>query len=117
MFHASSLVIIAYIGNDTMSSITVTVADYPPGQYDITINSTDVYGQTNNTVVSIILTGTQNQYSNFNYLLIFTTIAPTIEVNCSVVELEVFCQTSVDGLKVALTFECSYDNGTREPCK
>lgn len=45
------------IGNDTASSIELTVRDLPPGFYNLTINATDIYGQTAKDTVFTALTG------------------------------------------------------------
>ena len=40
-----------------MSPIELTESDYPPGSYHLTVNGTDVYGQTATEIVFTPLTG------------------------------------------------------------
>ena len=38
--------IIKYAGNNTDLEVAITTIDYPPGDYFVTFNLTDIYGQT-----------------------------------------------------------------------
>ena len=38
--------IIKYAGNNTDLEVEITTIDYPPGDYFVTFNLTDIYGQT-----------------------------------------------------------------------
>ena len=44
-------------GNDT-DDVTISVTDYPPRNYNITFNFTDIYGQTTHEVTLVPLAGT-----------------------------------------------------------
>lgn len=39
------------------SSFTLTVNDYAPGEYNFTVDATDVYGQTATVIVPLFLSG------------------------------------------------------------
>ena len=43
------------LGNIT--SVTISVQDYPPGDYNLTITATDIFNQTVNQDVSFVLSG------------------------------------------------------------
>ena len=47
--------IIKYAGNNTDLEVEITTIDYPPGEYFITFNLTDIYGQTFQARASILL--------------------------------------------------------------
>ena len=42
------------------SSFTLSVDDFPPGDYNFTIDATDVFGQTATAVVELFLSGKNN---------------------------------------------------------
>ena len=44
------------VGNN--SEVTLSVTDYPPGDYNITFNYTDIYGQTAHVLERASLSGT-----------------------------------------------------------
>ena len=44
-----------YTGN--VSSVSISVRDYPPGDYNLTIMATDVFGQSVDEVVPFLLPG------------------------------------------------------------
>ena len=48
--------LINFIGNNT-AEVSITTSDYQPGEYTVTINFTDVYGQTSQMLAPLFLTG------------------------------------------------------------
>ena len=51
------------LGRNTHASVTISSADYLPGMYNLTIDSTDIYGQTVTTREEIEVTGSKFTYS------------------------------------------------------
>ena len=45
------------LGRDTQASIVISSADYLPGLYNVTIDSTDIYGQMASTRMEIEVAG------------------------------------------------------------
>ena len=39
-------IVIKYAGNNADLEVEITTIDYPPGEYFVTFNLTDIYGQT-----------------------------------------------------------------------
>ncbi len=50
-------VILRYYNIGNASSFTLSVEQYPPGDYNFTIDATDVFGQTATVVVELFLSG------------------------------------------------------------
>ena len=44
-----------YAGNNTDLEVEITTKDYPPGEYFVTFNLTDIYGQTFRARVPLLL--------------------------------------------------------------
>ena len=46
-----------FVCTGNVSSVAISVQDYPPGEYNLTIMATDIFGQSVDERVSLILAG------------------------------------------------------------
>ena len=53
-----------FVISGNASSFTLTVADFPPGDYNFTIDAVDVFGQAATVVVELFLAGKLIWYNN-----------------------------------------------------
>ncbi len=99
----------------------MSVVDYPPGEYDLTITAQDAEGQTVDvSLTSLQLTGKSICCDVDNSVIrMCCTEPPAFTATCILgpEELTLECSTSVDGTMVPLTYSCSYDNQPAEDCE
>ena len=128
------------------TSVIISVQDYPPGDYNLTIIATDTLNQTVDERVPLFLAGmpshcfgitpifycegaivrrfTKSYLRTYAHVLTHihthTHEEPLLFGECRTDSisnrLSVACNTSLDGFQVPLTYSCSYDGGPQEPC-
>ena len=133
------------IGN--AASLVLSVEDYPPGDYNLTIEVVDVFGQIQFLSYSFFLPGEPAwhcvtivvdilaslslsfslSHSPFpispliftHSTLTYVHTEPFLSGQCFLDprQLSVFCNTSLDNTLVLFRYICSYNFGPAEPCK